>query len=103
MNAARLARRLGEAGDDRVKMAEAICDEIIDPSTGLVTRDALRAEMNQLRGEIHAEMNQLRGEMRTDLAQLRGEMTSLELRLTRHHWVVGGAVVLILGLLNFAR
>lgn len=88
MNAARPARRLGQAGDDRVNMAEAICDALPEPSTGLVTRDALRAELNQLRGEI---------------IQIRGEITSLELRLTRHQWVVGGAVVLILGLLNFAR
>lgn len=110
MNAARLARRLNEAGDDRVKVAEAICDEITDPSTGLVTRDALRAEMSQLRGELRTEISQLRGELRTDITQLRGEiihvrgeMTSLELRLTRHQWVVGGAVVVILGLLNFAK
>ena len=41
MNAARLARLLTEAGDDRVKWAEAICEEILDPSTGLVTKDHL--------------------------------------------------------------
>lgn len=41
MNAARLARLLDEAGDDRTKWAEAICDEILDPATGLVTKDYL--------------------------------------------------------------
>ncbi|MDX1540127.1 MAG: hypothetical protein R3349_01860, partial [Geminicoccaceae bacterium] len=65
---------------DRVKMAGATCDEVIDPSTGLVTRNALRAE----------------------LAQLRTEISCVKLRLTRHQCVVGGAVIVILGLLNFA-
>jgi phospholipid N-methyltransferase len=41
MNAARLARRLQEANNDPTKMAEAIHDEVTDPSTGLVTRDHL--------------------------------------------------------------
>ena len=41
MNAARLGRLLSEAGDDRGRWAEAICDEILDPSTGLVSRDYL--------------------------------------------------------------
>ena len=99
MNAARLARRLDEAGDDRVKRAEAICDEAPDPATGLLARGALRAEMNQLRGELRTELVQLRG----DIIQVRGGVRSLELRLTRHQWVVGGAVVVILGLLSFAR
>ena len=66
--------------NDRLKMAEAICDEVTDPSTGLVTRDALRAE----------------------LAHLRTEISAVELRLTRHQWVVGGVVVVILDLLNVA-
>jgi hypothetical protein len=41
MNAARLGRLLNEAGEDRGRWAEAICDEILDPGTGLVTRDHL--------------------------------------------------------------
>lgn len=41
MNAARLGRLLGEAGDGRSKWAEAIYDEVTDPGTGLVTRDHL--------------------------------------------------------------
>ncbi len=41
MNAARLGRMLVEAGDDRVRWAEAIFDEVTDASTGLVTRDYL--------------------------------------------------------------
>lgn len=41
MNAARLARLLQEAGDDRRRWAEALYDEITDPGTGLVTRDHL--------------------------------------------------------------
>jgi hypothetical protein len=39
MNAARLARLLEEAGEDRTRWAEAICDGILDPSTGSVTKD----------------------------------------------------------------
>jgi hypothetical protein len=41
MNAARLARMLNEAGDDKGRWAEAICDEITEPSTGLVTKGHL--------------------------------------------------------------
>jgi hypothetical protein len=70
MDAARLARHLQEADNDPVKVAKAITDEIMEPATGLVSRDFLRAEI-----------------------------TSLELRLIRHQWLVGGAVVLVLGLL----
>ena len=52
MNAARLARRWQDAGEDRVAMAEALVDEIDHPDTGLVSRDFLRAEMQTLRTEI---------------------------------------------------
>ncbi len=41
VNAARLGRLLKEAGEDKSRWAEAICDEITDPSTGLVTKDHL--------------------------------------------------------------
>jgi hypothetical protein len=45
MNAARLTRRWQEAAGDPARMAEALVDEIDNPSTGLVTRDFLRAEL----------------------------------------------------------
>ena len=54
MNAARLTKRRKEASGDPARMAEALVDEINDPATGLVTRDFLRAELAQLRGEIGA-------------------------------------------------
>ena len=76
MNAARLARRWQEAAGDLSCMAEALVDEIEDPATGLVTRDFLRAELAQLRGEMTSSIGQLRGEMTSSIAQLRGEMTS---------------------------
>jgi hypothetical protein len=41
MNAARLGRLLKDAGEDRTRWAEAICDEITDPTTGLVSKDHL--------------------------------------------------------------
>jgi hypothetical protein len=44
VNAARLARRWQEAGEDRAAMAEA--------DTGLVSRDFLRAELQTLRTEL---------------------------------------------------
>ena len=52
MNAARLARRWQEAGENRVAMAEALVDEIDHPDTGLVSRDFLRAELHTLRAEL---------------------------------------------------
>lgn len=52
MNAARLARRWQDAGENRLAMAEALVDEIDHPDTGLVSRDFLRAEMQTLRTEI---------------------------------------------------
>ena len=52
MNAARLARRWQDAGEDRVAMAEALVDEIGHPDTGLVSRDFLRAELQTLRTEL---------------------------------------------------
>ena len=52
MNAARLARRWQEAGEDRAAMAEALVDEIDHPDTGLVSRDFLRAELQTLRMEL---------------------------------------------------
>jgi hypothetical protein len=57
-------------------MAEALVDEINDPATGLVTRDFLRAELAQLRGEMTSSFAQLRSEVTSSFAQLRGEMTS---------------------------
>jgi hypothetical protein len=52
MNAARLARRWQDAGEDRLAMAEALVDEIDHPDTGLVSRDFLRAELQALRTEL---------------------------------------------------
>jgi hypothetical protein len=52
MNAARLARRWQDAGENRVAMAEALVDEIDHPDTGLVSRDFLRAELQTLRTEL---------------------------------------------------
>ena len=88
MNAARLTRRWQEAAGDPARMAEALVDEINDPSTGLVTRDFLRAELAQLRGEI---------------AQLRGEITSssaqLETRLTWRMITLLGVQIALVGIL----
>ena len=52
MNAARLTRRWQEAAGDPARMVEALVDEINDPTTGLVTRDFLRAELGELREEL---------------------------------------------------
>ena len=52
MNAARLARRWQEAGEDRAAMAEALVDEIDHPDTGLVSRDFLRAELQTMRADL---------------------------------------------------
>jgi hypothetical protein len=52
MNAARLARRWQDAGEDRLAMAEALVDEIDHPDTGLVSRDFLRAELHTLRADL---------------------------------------------------
>jgi hypothetical protein len=52
MNAARLTRRWQEAAGDLARMVEALVDEINDPTTGLVTRDFLRAELSELEGRL---------------------------------------------------
>ena len=49
MNAARLGRLLDEAGGDPHRMAEAIADEVTDPTTGLVTKDHLDARLAELK------------------------------------------------------
>jgi hypothetical protein len=64
MNAARLARRWQDAGEDRVAMAEALVDEIDHPDTGLVSRDFLRAEMQTLRTELQTLRADLIGTIR---------------------------------------
>ena len=67
MNAARLGRLLNEAGDDRTGWAAAICDEILDPSTGLVTKDYLDRRF----AEFEAKFAQ----MKTKFAQLETKLT----------------------------
>jgi hypothetical protein len=52
MNAARITRRWQEASGDPARMVEALVDEINDPSTGLVTRDFLRAGLSELAGRL---------------------------------------------------
>ena len=52
MNAARLARRLEEAGDNRTRWAEAICDEILDSRTGLVTKGYLDQRLAELNAQL---------------------------------------------------
>jgi hypothetical protein len=110
MNAARLTRRWQEAAGDPVRMAEALVDEINDPATGLVTRDFLRAELAQLRGEIASSIAQVRGEITSSSAQVRGEITSssaqlrgeisqLETRLTWRMITLLGVQIALVGIL----
>jgi hypothetical protein len=49
MNAARLARKWAEAGDDRLAMAEALADEL---TADLATKADLAAAVGELRAEI---------------------------------------------------
>jgi hypothetical protein len=76
-------------------MAEALVDEIDDPSSGLVTRGFLRAELAQLRGEM--------AQLRSEIAQLRGEITSssaqLETRLTWRMITLLGVQIARVGIL----
>jgi hypothetical protein len=70
MNAARLARRWAEAGDNRLVMAEALADEM---TTDLATKADLAAAVAELRAEIQglrAEMHGLRAEMYGQRAEL---------------------------------
>jgi len=46
-----------------------------------VTKDFLRAEMNDLRAEMRTEMGDLRAEMRIEMGDLRAEMGQMEGRL----------------------
>lgn len=92
MNAARLARLLEEAGDDRRRWAEAICDEITDPTTGLVTRDHLdrrfaefetrfagfETKFAQFRGEQEERFAAFRVEFETKFAELRGDFSAFK-------------------------
>ena len=124
MNAARLTRRWQEAAGDPARMVEALVDEINDPSTGLVTRDFLRAELAQvreeiatlreelrseitaLRGELKSEITAVRGELRSEIAAVRGEIAAVrgEIAAVRGDiWrvvlTVFGAQVLLIGIL----
>jgi len=56
VNAARLARRWDEAGDNRLIMAEALADEM---AADLVTKTDLAAAVQELRAEMHG----LRGDL----------------------------------------
>ncbi len=63
MNAARLGRLLVEAGDDRGRWAEVICDEITDPSSGLVTRDYLDKRFATAEAHLERRLGELEGRM----------------------------------------
>lgn len=90
MNAARLARRFEEAGDDRTRWAEAISDEITDPTTGLVTMDYLdrrfaqfEVRFAQFAARIETRMAQFEARIETRLAQFETRAAQFETRLTR--------------------
>lgn len=57
MNAARLARRLQEANNDPTRVAEAIHDEVTDPTTGLVTRDHLDKRLLETEMRLREHMD----------------------------------------------
>jgi hypothetical protein len=120
LNAARVARRLQEGGIDPRQagtIAEVLADEVLDPQTGLVTRDALHAamaevrhEIAELRAEMRTDIAELRAEMRTDIAELRVEMRTeiaalrtgiaqVESRLFMRILIIAGAQVALLGTL----
>ena len=52
MNAARLTRKWTDAKGDAGLMAEALADEINDPTAGLVSRDHLDMRVAELQGQI---------------------------------------------------
>jgi hypothetical protein len=88
VNAARLARRWQEAGENRVAMAEALVDEIDHPDTGLVSRDFLRAELQTLRTELQT--------LRTELQMLRADLIGTIWRVVL---TVFGIQVVLVGVL----
>ena len=92
MNAARLTRRWQEAAGDPARMDKALVDEIDDPSTGLVTRDFLRAELAQVREEIAT----LRGETISAIAQLESRLTWRMITLLGVQIALVGIMVTIL-------
>jgi hypothetical protein len=94
MNAARLTRRWQDAAGDPARMVEALVDEINDPATGLVTRDFLRAEFAQLRGEIAT----LRGELRSEIAAVRGAIAGVLGEIWHAVLTLFGAQVLLVGI-----
>jgi len=57
-----------------------------------ITRDYLRAEMADLRGELRDEISDLRGELRDEMAGLRGEMHQIGSHLA-------GLVITVAGVL----
>lgn len=65
MNAARLARKWEEAGDDRTAMVEALADEMAQE---LVTKTDLDGAVQQLRAEIHGLRAEMHGS-RTDIVK----------------------------------
>jgi len=96
LNAARLARRWQDAGDDRLAMAEALVDEIDHPDSGLVSRDFLRAELQVLRGEMHTEIQAVRIEIQTVRAELVGTMWRAILTVFGIQIVLVGVLVTML-------
>jgi hypothetical protein len=98
LNAARVASRLQEGGIDPRQAgtrAEVLADEVLDPQTGLVTRDALHAAAAEVRHEIA----ELRAVLRTEFAALRTEIAQVENRLFMRILVIAGAQVALLGTL----
>ena len=84
MNATRLARRLEEAGNDRVRWAEAICEEDTDPSSGLVTRDYLDRRL----AEFENRFTQFEAKVETRFAQFEAKIETrfaeLETKLSKN-------------------
>jgi hypothetical protein len=93
MNAARLTRRWQEAAGDPARMAEALVDEIDNPSTGLVTRDFPAGGARPIAGR---DRPQLRGEITSSSAQLGTRLTWRMITLLGVQIALVGILVTIL-------
>ncbi len=95
MNAARLARRWAEAGDNRMAMAEALADELaadLATKADLTSVTAqLREEAERTRGELLAAMERTRGELLAEVQRSRGDTLK---------WVAGLLLVHAIGVVG---
>ena len=97
----RFVRTLETSGLD-ARQAEGIATAFREASAdqNLVTKDDLKAGLNEVKTELRAEIAAVKTELKTEIAELRVDISTMKVDLVK--WIVGLALALFAAIISLS-